>query len=256
MANAAKAIKSKHADPAEELYQEGNNLLDLCSYKAARKKFTRVIEMDPGHARAYVGRGECTAMLDDNESAIKDFDRAIALDSCFAQAYFQRGESYLLLDRNAEAMRDLDTAINLCPEYFDAYLVRAAAHIGMDMNEKAIEDCDNAFKHQNVDEEYLYILRGHAYNNTAQFSKAIMDFNRALEIGTANAKKSFLGRGYANFCLGNWDIAIDDLTKVYRSRSGQRCLLLPRLRPQSPGQVRQCNRRLQLSAPYSAGRLR
>ena len=81
--------------------------LELNNEKASVKDFSKAIELQPGNAIAWDGRGQANAgiVIEKNfknpEIALNDYNKAIELDSGFAMAYNHRGWfKYLLRDKN------------------------------------------------------------------------------------------------------------------------------------------------------------
>jgi len=90
--------------------------------------YSRVIEMDPRCAEAYVNRGVAYRWTGQLELAIKDYNEAIALNPNYALAFFNRGNLYGLKLDTAQAIQDYSKAIELDPSFAAAYHVRAIAY--------------------------------------------------------------------------------------------------------------------------------
>ena len=60
----------------DELYDKGRNKMGNSDYYGALSDYTRVIEINPNDAVAYVNRGYCKMDLNDNVSACQDFRKA------------------------------------------------------------------------------------------------------------------------------------------------------------------------------------
>jgi tetratricopeptide (TPR) repeat protein len=78
----------------------------------------------PGHAAAYVWRGQALDAEGEDRRAIEDFDRAVALDPQAWQAYGARG---LMLARTGEpehALADLARAIELGGSHENEFLIQ------------------------------------------------------------------------------------------------------------------------------------
>lgn len=54
-----------------------------------------------------------------------------------------------------------------------------------------------------------YLYQGLFNNDMLQFSNAIDYFNKAIELDSSN-RLTYLARAYANFELGNFDLALQD----------------------------------------------
>jgi len=81
-------------------------------YEAARMAFTRVIETQPGNAKAYRFRGATYGMKGEHRQAIRDYTKAIDIDPRYGEAYGVRAISWYQLGDYAKATADL----NRCQE--------------------------------------------------------------------------------------------------------------------------------------------
>jgi tetratricopeptide (TPR) repeat protein len=81
--------------------------------------YTRAIELDPQHTRAYNNRGNAHTSLGEVESALRDYDTALQFDPNLALAYFNRGLLRSRLGDPAQAIADLEMYLELVPDAED-----------------------------------------------------------------------------------------------------------------------------------------
>jgi tetratricopeptide (TPR) repeat protein len=84
--------------------------------------YTRVIELDPTNAQAYLFHGVICAKLRRFEEALTDFTHAITLNPASVPAYASRGRAYATLGCYDEALIDFTRAIELDPTNAQAYV--------------------------------------------------------------------------------------------------------------------------------------
>ena len=86
---------------------------------ASLKDFNRAIELAPGMAWAYQGRGTVLMKKGRMQDAINDFNRALEINPDIVWAYLNRGLARVYLGNEAEAQIDFDKCLKLKPELKD-----------------------------------------------------------------------------------------------------------------------------------------
>jgi tetratricopeptide (TPR) repeat protein len=81
--------------------------------------YTKAIELDPQHTRAYNNRGNAYISLGETESALRDYDTALELDPDLALTYFNRGLLHYQLGNPEQAIVDLEMYLELVPDADD-----------------------------------------------------------------------------------------------------------------------------------------
>ena len=96
-----------------------------------------------------------------------------------------------------------------------SYFIRGYIYTGLGMNTKAIDDYNRAIEsdQKNV---LAYINRGNAYSELGEKAKAIDDYNRAIEIDPENAL-AYNNRGTTYIDLGEKAKAIEDYNRAIES---------------------------------------
>ncbi|MCO5170802.1 MAG: tetratricopeptide repeat protein [Planctomycetes bacterium] len=117
-------------------------------HRGALADLDRVVELDPGSARAHAHRGTARGILGDHAGALEDYDRSIELDPTFAGAYVNRGAARGRLGDHHGALADLDRAIALDPTFAAAYGNRGASRERAGDLRGAVADYEEALRLQ------------------------------------------------------------------------------------------------------------
>ncbi|RPH74804.1 tetratricopeptide repeat protein, partial [bacterium] len=108
---------------ANSWYQKGVDLYyKHGKFQEALQSFDRVIEIEPGHAGAWNGRGICLKELGRYEEAIQCFNKVIAINPGDEEVHYNRGEALEKLGKTngdmklfEEAIKSFDAVLNLNP---------------------------------------------------------------------------------------------------------------------------------------------
>jgi tetratricopeptide (TPR) repeat protein len=143
-------------------------------------EYSRVIELDPGNARAWRERAGAYDGVRQYENAIGDYSRVIELDAKNAAAWGLRGHAYKNLLQYDMAIADYTKAIELDPEnawHFNRGIVYTDLH----EYDKAIADYTK-FIELHPKFAWAWHIRGKSYNNLHQYNKALADYSKATEL--------------------------------------------------------------------------
>jgi len=197
--------------------------------EGAIEDYSRAIQIKPSSADAYVKRAATYKSQGKFNQALKDYTEAIALDSVsylfdptlhFSNAYFGRGNLYYQMGEFEKSIADYDSSLRLSPENSLAFLNKARALGDENRYDSAIASFTRAITllsptEYNGAQEHAYFGRGLIYNITRQFDKALLDFNRAIQL-KANDPYAYFQRGNAEKALNKLDDAIADYTMAFR----------------------------------------
>lgn len=190
---------------AGELVRRGTEKLDANDVEGAIADFTRAIEIDPKHARAWCSRGIARWTAGDGPGAIADFTRAIEIDPKYVLAYYNRGLASPDLDA---AIADFTKALEIDPTFAAAYNTRGLARKSKGDLEGAIADYTKAVE---IEPKYAAAFnnRGVARRAAGDDEGAIADFAKALVIDPKHVA-SIRNRGYLLYNLRRWKEALAD----------------------------------------------
>jgi tetratricopeptide (TPR) repeat protein len=124
-------VENTSAKSAEEWFSEGLDLWFDDRFEEASVAFTRAIELNPQHVKAYNLRAWMYYMLDRYEEALADYTAIIHMESVeqddLLEAFEERGNLLCEMNLYAEAIADYTEAIRLDPEKQDNYERRERA---------------------------------------------------------------------------------------------------------------------------------
>ena len=99
-----------------------------------------VITADPDDRLAFMARGTVYLKMGNAQNAILDFSRAIEIDASHPKAYHLRGLARELAGETDGALSDINKAIEHDPEYGAAFYSRATLFTKMGQEDAAAED--------------------------------------------------------------------------------------------------------------------
>lgn len=191
----------------------------------AIKLYTEAAELNEYNAAAYNLRGNIYNLLALNQQnipiaesyrrqALADFDRAIRLNSSYASAYVNRGLTYYGAKNFSAAIKDFNRAINLESDDAQNYFYRALCYRQTD-KEAAFADFNKAIE-LNPNAAYVYSERGNFYEDLQDFSKAVEDYTRAIELTTQKNSLAlcYQNRGNAYRKLNVFGKAVEDYSRA------------------------------------------
>lgn len=184
----------------------GETYLLIKEYNKAIPDFDKVIERRPSDQHVYYQRGFAKYHAKHYQSAISDFTKAISLKSDNHLAYHYRGLSYQKLNQADKAAADFkqekkikfitlenwgDELVKEDPDEEKSTTQPAQQWFQQGLNASSY---DNKIKHftKAIENNYspladAYYQRGIAYKKQQNFTKALSDYNKAIELDTENA---------------------------------------------------------------------
>jgi tetratricopeptide (TPR) repeat protein len=123
-------VKSmRTAQTASEHFARGVALEeDPRSQAEAIAAYRKVLDLDPGHAAAYINLGTLYYNRQDYPRAESHYRKAVEVDPRYALAYFDLGNVLDETGRVADAINAYKTALQLAPTYADAHYNLALAY--------------------------------------------------------------------------------------------------------------------------------
>ncbi len=113
------------AQSYEEDYFNGLKLMEKEKYNDAIATFSTVIEKNKDFDDAYLKRGICYYLLQDDAQALNNFEKAIEINNDNAAAFYNSGLIYKEQSRYNKALGALSKAIAIDPELKYAWYNRA-----------------------------------------------------------------------------------------------------------------------------------
>ena len=152
----------------------------LKQYTEANKYYDIAINLDPRYLDALINKGNLLAELDRPEDAIKYFNIALKIKSD-CQIFYNKANTLLSLNKYAEAIDCFKRAISIKTHYQEAWTNMGLALQQCNKNDEAMNCYEQAIKINDKKVEPL-INRGYLYIKLRNFEKAIVDFQKILEI--------------------------------------------------------------------------
>lgn len=241
----------KRDSEAVRTFERGEAFFHNNDFQKAIEEYSKVIEIEPEWAEAFIGRGNARIWgLDALEMGQEDFDKAAALNPQlrdYAQAfryyldrdyeraietfniviqnginlmnaYSDRGNSYFHIGEFEKAIADHAEAIRLSPNFYGNYTNRARVYIQIEQYDMAIADCEQAIR---LYPNYYasYILRAFIYYQEDDFSRAIPDFSQAIQL-RPDYVDLYLFRGDCYLQIGDYDKATADIDMALKLDPG------------------------------------
>lgn len=198
----------------EDFVQSGENRISQRDYYGAMDAFNEAINANPNRPEAYIGRATARKHLQDYNNALNDIGKATDLAPSYAPAYIVSGDIHASLREYELALVDYNKALELESDSRRALNSKIIVLLQTGQQKEAQKMIDEAID-KYPDHGDFYYSRGILQNNKEKFSKAIEDFDMALELGlNADPYGIFVNRGFAFMGLGEFDNAIADFSKA------------------------------------------
>lgn len=173
---------------------------------APRKRDLLLIEVNTFLCNEYL-------KLADYANAISRSDIIIHLDSLSPKGYYIRGCIYQTIENDSLAISDYTQAIKLEGSYTDAYYNRGIVYEKLGENELALYDYNKAIKQNPSYLASVYNNRGNIFFAKEEFSKAIDDYTKVINLDSANIS-AYSNRADVYIALKDYEKAIDDCEKI------------------------------------------
>lgn len=152
------------------------------------------------------------------DRALSDYERILAIDPRNSYIYLVRGQLFESLGRNQEALADYKNAITHEKKSIPIPLglqLRKARGVLLGKTGKhreAVEQLSDAIGKDRSDDE-SYRLRGLEYEALEDYSRALSDYSRSIELAPDLARESYDCRARVYEIMGKSDLAARDREK-------------------------------------------
>lgn len=170
---------------ADEYHKRGFEFRKQGNFSQAVVEYSRALEVDPHHFKAYFNRAFAYDKLNEYRLAIADYTSAISLDRMNSYAYYNRGITYDKLGEFQQACDDFQQALSLQSENID-FLYNLA------LSYKKLNNLPEAVKHFNrclsIDPNHLKSLQsmGSCLERIEKYDEALSYYDTALQIAPQN----------------------------------------------------------------------
>lgn len=190
----------------EQNNEEGVSEFSEGNYEQAIIFFNKAIELNPNEVIYYTNRARSKYYLNDLSGAKVDVNIAAELDN----------------DNISSAKRDVENTS-------DIYVLRSEINLELELYKEALDDINFAINLKA--DAYNYFLRGVIYHEMDEFSSAVLEYNRAINIDPSDPDYYYY-RGNSktwlkdhNGAISDYDITINinsEYSEAYLNRGYQK----------------------------------
>lgn len=194
--------------------EDGNHFLAI-GYGETKQFDKALIYMDKAIAQKpkelvlYKQRMLIYQNLNRPQDAIKDINTILKLKPNDKAYYASRAEIYDHMGNTKAALADLETAIKLQPNWARSYFIKAQIHAKLGNHKAAAEDYGHILALNSLDDDCL-VFRGREYLAAKDYTKALADFNAAIESSPREARAAYEGRAKVYEATGKSALAAKD----------------------------------------------
>lgn len=200
----------------DELWQQASEERRKGNWLVAIERYTRLIEVAPECAPAYVERGLLDLELGHRDRAALDFQRALELEPKYGLAYYGRGWLRHLAGDFEGELQDALLGLQLDPGHAGLHYRRlGSAYQGLGQYENAIDTYSRAFQLAGATDHATLYNRGKCYLEMHAYEAALADFDRCLELDPGWGW-TFAARALTYLEIGDFERAIADSDRAIR----------------------------------------
>jgi len=155
-------------------------------FEQAKKYYEKAISCDEYHYNAYWGIGNVYLKQENYKQAVNYFKRAIVINPKSAVLYTYLGMAYLHNNQLKEALRGFETAERMDPNNPLNKYQKATVLISMNHLKEGLQVLEE-LELKVPKEAPVHILIGKVYKRTGEKNKALVHFNKAIELNPKEA---------------------------------------------------------------------
>ncbi|MFT3883707.1 MAG: serine/threonine-protein kinase [Gemmatales bacterium] len=125
----------------------GRSMLRSENFEKAAKLFQQAVDVRPDDFWPNYYLGICYYQMKKYEEALRWFSVAVALAPASAECYYNRGLAWLALGQKEQALHEYDKALKVRPKYGAAFLNRGHIHFLKKDYSRAMVDFEQALEH-------------------------------------------------------------------------------------------------------------
>ncbi|MYA72719.1 tetratricopeptide repeat protein [Candidatus Poribacteria bacterium] len=225
-------------DDASAYKERADAKRKLRNHTSAIEDYNQAIKLNPKDAFTYRANADAKRKSGDYTGAIEDYNQAVKLNPEDAEAYKNRGKVKAELGDDAGAIEDYSQALKLNPKNVFTYNDRADIKRKLGDYTGAIDDYnqtlkklkDGSFTYQTYTEHglgtvtitpndtytyYVYNNRGWAKREQGDYTGAMEDFTRAIELKPDDTY-AYKNRAGVKRELGDYAGAVEDYTQAIK----------------------------------------
>lgn len=202
-------LNGSHVDG---LVAEGKTLLLLGKYDLADQVFSKILDANPKHLQARLGKIFVISMKGDTVSSLQQLQELAKLNPGQADIYYQTGVTYFLAENYPKAIVTLDSAIVINPLHLTAYHDRAAAKQNIKDWAGAIADYRKVLELDSTNYQALINL-ALTHKKTGDTKMAADLFTKAIKLFPAQSE-AWNNRGLIYLESEQHDLALRDFKQA------------------------------------------
>jgi tetratricopeptide (TPR) repeat protein len=185
---------------AQQSLEDGQRQLKATHYAEAVLAFNHALTLKSDLADAYLYRGRANTALGNNEGAIQDFTRVIQLRPQGAEAFVERAAARLEQQDYPGVIADCGDALKRDSRLAIAYNMRATALRETGKPEQALEDLNRAVEIE--PQKSNYFQRAATYEALGQHQKALADLDEVIA-QKPDGPQAYFARARSRIALGD-----------------------------------------------------
>jgi len=209
-------VKKARAN-AEIHFSLGKELLEKEDITNAEKEFSEAIKLNPKKAEYYIFRSRTYSGSYWLDKAIADMSIAVKVEPKNAEARKWRGLFYAIKGEHDRAVSDYNAWIALTAgdkaENSAAYAARGSVYNSELEFSKAIEDYSKAIE-LNPRNFGAYVSRAYVYSRIDEYGKSVEDWTFLINNDGQNAASNYNNRAFMYFYTGRYGEALADINKA------------------------------------------
>jgi eukaryotic-like serine/threonine-protein kinase len=184
-------------------------------FRQAMAEYAALLRIRPDHFWGYFEWANCQVRLGSPQDALIAFTACTHIRPDAPWPYFNRGTTHLQLKQYDEAAQDFDQALRRDPGYAAAFLNRGLTHALQGQHAAAVTDYDQAVATRADGYPLARFQRAQSYRALERHREARDDYAAVLRL-EPDRGDCYLGRGFMNLLLKDFDAALDDLREAAR----------------------------------------
>jgi tetratricopeptide (TPR) repeat protein len=199
------------AQNPKRFFKAGEDFVLAGNYQDAVEQFTKAIDLQPDHDKAYQSRADAYEKLGMIREAAEDYDRAATFLDKKPEVYYEAGRLYYELADYDKAIDRLDKSIEMKRNYVEPYQVKANVLIAKELYEEALEMAHNALTLK--ESTYNFYLHGTVNEKMGRLESAEADFINAVSEDHSHVP-SLLALADVRLRLGKTDFALQHANRA------------------------------------------
>ncbi len=187
--------------------------------KAAIANYDRAIDINKRQVEYFINRGRAYLQIEKYKKALSDFDRALKLSDDYIELYIDKSLVLNGIEKYGQAIKDIETYLSLIPDDVKALSICGEIYYN---NQQYVKAIDKFTKVIEISPGMAsgYFSRGEGFYKNKQYKQAYDDFTMSLDLDPYNPL-AYLQRGYVRLRLGQYNGACYDWEKATEMGSAE-----------------------------------